>query len=166
MLGYSGYLAQAPRALSHREPHAPTVPNRRMNPWSLWIWPWATTMDMHRRAMESLGEVNETAARDKPEWTTPNHVVVDLAALRLRNFSLAQKDRHKALVVAPFALHDAALADLAPGHSLVETLLANGCSRLFLAEWKSATMETRLHTIDRSLPLSTSPSTTQARRWI
>jgi hypothetical protein len=53
-----------------------------MNPWSIWIWPWATTMDMHRRAMESLGEVDETVARDKPEWTTPNRVVVDLAALQ------------------------------------------------------------------------------------
>jgi poly(3-hydroxyalkanoate) synthetase len=108
-------------------------------------------MDMHRRAMESLGEVDETVARDKPEWTTPNRVVVDLAALRLRDFSVAQEGRHPTLVVAPFALHDAALADLAPGHSLVETLLANGCSRLFLAEWKSATMETRLHTIDTQL---------------
>ena len=111
-----------------------------MNPWSIWIWPWAATMDMHRRAMESLGEVDETAARDKLEWTTSNRVVVDLAALRLRDFSLAQEGRHPALVVAAFALHDAALADLAPGHSLVETLLANGCSRIFLAEWKSATM--------------------------
>jgi poly(3-hydroxyalkanoate) synthetase len=97
-------------------------------------------MDMHRRAMESLGEVDETAARDKLEWTTSNRVVVELAALRLRDFSLAQEGRHPALVVAAFALHDAALADLAPGHSLVETLLANGCSRIFLAEWKSATM--------------------------
>ena len=122
-----------------------------MNPWSIWIWPWATAMDMHRRAMESLGEVDETVARDEPEWTTPSRVVVDLAALRLRDFSLTQEGRHPTLVVAPFALHDAALADLAPGHSLVETLLANGCSRLFLAEWKSATMETRLHTIDTQL---------------
>ena len=65
--------------------------------------------------------------------------------------SVAQEGRHPTLVVAPFALHDAALADLAPGHSLVETLLAKGCSRLFLAEWKSATMETRLHTIDTQL---------------
>jgi transposase len=108
-------------------------------------------MDIHRRAMESLGEVDETVARDQPEWTTPNRVVVGLAALRLRDFSVAQQGRHPALVVAPFALHDAALADLAPGHSLVETLLANGCSRIFLAEWKSATMETRLHTIDTQL---------------
>jgi pimeloyl-ACP methyl ester carboxylesterase len=101
--------------------------------------------------MDSLGEVDETVARDKPEWTTPNRMVVDLAALRLRDFSVAQEGRHKALVVAPFALHDAALADLAPGYSLVETLLANGYSRLFLAEWKSATMDTRLHTIDTQL---------------
>jgi hypothetical protein len=127
-------------------------------------------MDMHRRAMESLGEVDETTARDEPEWTTPNRVVVDLAALRLRDFSVAQEGPHPALVVAPFALHDAALADLAPGHSLVETLLVDGCSRLFLAEWKSATTETRLHTIDTQLAAlnvavdDTGPPATDAER--
>jgi len=146
----SSRLASRPQCAHRAEP--PHEPLEHLdNPWSIWIWPWATTMDMHRRAMESLGEVDETVARDKPEWTTPNRVVVDLAALRLRDFSVAQEGRHPTLVVAPFALHDAALADLAPGHSLVETLLANGCSRLFLAEWKSATMETRLHTIDTQL---------------
>ncbi len=93
-----------------------------MNPWNIWIWPWATTMELHRRAMDSLGDVDERVARDKPEWITPNRVIVDLAALRLRDFSVAQEGRHPTLVVAPFALHDAALADLAPGHSLVETL--------------------------------------------
>jgi hypothetical protein len=81
-------------------PHAPSVPNRRMNPWSIWIWPWASTMDMHRRAIDSLGEVDETVARDEPEWTTPNRAVVDLAALRLRDFSVAQEGRHPVSMAA------------------------------------------------------------------
>ena len=122
-----------------------------MNPWSIWTWPWATTMDMCRRAMESLGEGNDAEARGEPEWTTPNRVCIDLAALRLRDFSVGKNRRRPALVVAPFALHDAVLADLAPGHSLLEALRANGCSHLFLVEWKSATPQTRLHTIDTQL---------------
>jgi len=116
-------------------------------------------MDICQRALESISEAMEAAsgdndvaaAREEPEWTTPNRKILDLAALRLRDFSVAQEGRHSVLVVAPFALHDAALADLAPGHSLIETLCTNGCSRLFLVEWKSATAETRLDTIDTQL---------------
>jgi poly(3-hydroxyalkanoate) synthetase len=48
-------------------------------------------------------------------------------------------------------LHDATIADLSSGHSLIETLRANGCSRLFLIEWKSATAKTKLRTIDSYL---------------
>ena len=130
-----------------------------MNPWSIWTWLWAATMDMCQRALESIAVGIEAAsaddhvptAREQPEWTTPNHEIIDLAALRLRDFSVGKSRHRPVVVVAPFALHDAGIADLAPGHSLVEALRANGCPRLFLVEWKSATPETRLHTIDTQL---------------
>jgi len=130
-----------------------------MNPWSIWTWPWAATMDMCQRGLESIAVGLEAAstddhrptAREQPEWTTPNHEIIDLAALRLRDFSVGKSRHRPVVVVAPFALHDAGIVDLAPGHSLVEALRANGCPRLFLAEWKSATLETRLHTIDTQL---------------
>ena len=142
--------------------NASTTRRRQMNPWSIWTWPWATTMDMCQRAPESIALGIAAASRDdhaltacgEPEWTTPNHEIIDHAALRLRDFRdfSVGKSRHRpVVVVAPFALHDAGIADLAPGHSLVQALRANGCSRLFLAEWKSATPETRLHTIDTQL---------------
>jgi len=63
-------------------------------------------------------------------------------------FLLRRGPGRPVLVVAPFSLHDAGLADLAPGHSLIESLRTNGCRDLFLVEWKSATAKTRLNTID------------------
>ena len=57
------------------------------------------------------------------------------------------------LIVAPRALHDAGFLDLAPGHSLVETLKSNGCDRVFLIEWKRATASMRDQGIDAQLAL-------------
>jgi hypothetical protein len=61
-------------------------------------------------------------------------VAIDLDAMRVRDFSFARGKGCSTLVVAPFALHDARVADLSSGHSLIKTLRANGCSRLFLVE--------------------------------
>ena len=132
-----------------------------MNPWSIWPWPWpwAATMDMCQRALELItvgseaanGEDHTPTPSNEPEWTTPNHEIIDLAALRLRDFSVGKSRHRPVVVVAPFALHDAGIVDLAPSHSLIEALRGNGCPRLLLAEWKSATPETRLHTIDSQL---------------
>ena len=117
-----------------------------MDPWQAWAWPWLTTMDIYRRALEPGRD--EAAAPKEPEWTTPNRVTLDLPSLLLRDFSSGESRGRPVLVVTPFSLHDAALADLAPGHSPIESLLANGCHDLFLAQWKSATAKTRLNTID------------------
>lgn len=128
-----------------------------MNPLDLWVWPWTVTMEAWRRALD-VGEAETATTREAearsfpagPEWSTANRLTLDIAALRLRDFSVAM-DRFPVLVVTPFALHDAQIADLAPGHSLLDTLLRNGCARLYLVEWKSATEATRLHTIDTQL---------------
>jgi poly(3-hydroxyalkanoate) synthetase len=87
----------------------------------------------------------------EPEWATPNHVTIELDAMRVRDFSVARSKQRSTLIVAPFALHDARIADLSSGHSLIETLRANECSRLFLIDWKSATAKTKLRTIDSYL---------------
>jgi poly(3-hydroxyalkanoate) synthetase len=106
-------------------------------------------MDIYRRALES--ERDAASAPEDAAWTTPNRIILDLAAVRLRDFFAGETRRRPILVVAPFSLHDAELADLAPGHSLVESLLASACRELFLVEWKSATAKTRLSTIDAQL---------------
>lgn len=68
----------------------------------------------------------------------------------LRNFSTGT-DGLPILVCAPFTLHGATIADLAPGHSLVEALQRNGCRRLFVTDWRSASADMRLLTIDSYL---------------
>ena len=89
----------------------------------------------------------EPDRRTKPDWTTPNHVRLDLATMELRDFSTTSEGV-ATLVCAPFALHGATIADFAPGHSLVQTLAHNGCHRVFVTDWRSATTEMRLLTID------------------
>jgi hypothetical protein len=52
-------------------------------------------------------------------WTTSNTVALELASMRLRNFSI-EKGGLATLICAPYALHSATIADFAPGHSVVE----------------------------------------------
>lgn len=86
----------------------------------------------------------------KPAWTTANHIRLELTSMALRDFSAA-RDGIATLIVAPFALHGATIADFAPGHSLVQTLVQNGRRRLFVTDWRSATKDMRLLTIDNYL---------------
>ncbi|MHB2169985.1 alpha/beta fold hydrolase [Alsobacter sp. R-9] len=55
------------------------------------------------------------------------------------------------IVVAPYALHHASIADLAPGHSIVQRLLGGAFDDVWLTEWKSATPERAGITIDSLL---------------
>lgn len=121
--------------------------------WDIWTrnpfaWP-LLTMEIWRRTLEAAA-FPPSAESAGPEWCTPNRLVLELDALRLWDFSVSDAGA-PALIVAPYALHDAQLADLAPGHSIVEALRQNGCERLYLADWKSATSETRMVGIDAQL---------------
>ena len=92
----------------------------------------------------------DDGAATAPGWTTPNEVVLQLTTMQLRDFS-AGPDGQATLVCAPFALHRALIADFAPGHSIVETLRANGVARVFVTDWRSATAEMRYLSIDSYL---------------
>ncbi len=83
----------------------------------------------------------------EPKWATPHRIALELKTVRLRDFS-TETDGPPALVCAPFALHSAAIADLAPGHSLVATLRKAGLRRLFTADWRSASADMRFLGID------------------
>jgi poly(3-hydroxybutyrate) depolymerase len=83
----------------------------------------------------------------EPAWATPNTIALELNAVRLRDFSTT-KSGVATLLCAPFALHGAAVADLAPGHSLVAALHDAGLRRLFVTDWRSATVEMRYLGID------------------
>ena len=80
----------------------------------------------------------------------PNEVVLELPALRLRDFSRQARGR-ATLVCAPYALHGATIADFAPGHSIVEALLHNGLTRVLVTDWRSATPAMRFFSIDTYL---------------
>ncbi len=83
-------------------------------------------------------------------WTTPNRVALELATLRLRDFSRRQTGQ-AVLICAPYALHRAMIADFAPGHSIVATLQNGGLDRLYMTDWRSATPDMRWFTIDSYL---------------
>lgn len=85
-----------------------------------------------------------------PPFATLDAVLLDLPTLELRGRS-ADRGRKglPVLIVAPFALHDAAIADFAEGFSLAAVLDRAG--PVALTRWKSATAEMRLLTIDSYL---------------
>jgi poly(3-hydroxyalkanoate) synthetase len=84
---------------------------------------------------------------NEPVWATPHKIALELATLRLRDFTTDPKAA-PVLLCAPFALHSAKLCDLAPGHSLVEALRHAGLRRLFVTDWRSATADMRFLGVD------------------
>src|SRR5215475_5576136 len=99
--------------------------------------------------MESFGSA-EPSDDTALSWTTPNEVALELPTLLLRDFS-RRRAGPPALICAPYALHGALIADLAPGHSLIEALGRGGLDRLYLTDWRSASPEMRFLSIDHYL---------------
>jgi poly(3-hydroxyalkanoate) synthetase len=124
---------------------------------SLLVWPLtaaALAAKTNVRFLEDLmlsvsGKRSVSSSLSSP-WTTSNTVALELASMRLRNFS-TQTGGLATLICAPYALHSATIADFAPGHSVVETLCQGGLSRVFVTDWRSAIPETRYFSIDNYL---------------
>ena len=95
-------------------------------------------------------DAGDARVMPEPAWATPNTVALELKSVSLRDFSTAD-DGVPTLLCAPFALHRATIADLAPGHSLIATLRKAGLRRLFVTDWRSATAEMRFLGIDNYL---------------
>ncbi len=120
-----------------------------------WLWPFEATrlaLDIYSqwypgRAPEPTDAADEVAALP---WTTANSVALQLPSMRLLDFSRAGEGQ-PLLVCAPYALHRAKIADLAPGHSLMEALHGAGIARLYLTDWLSAAPEMRYFSIDTYL---------------
>ena len=109
------------------------------DPMDLWLWPFRV----------GLGLMGGAAAPARIDWASPNEIVADFTTMRLRAF--VAEGAAPVIVVAPYAVHDAGLTDLAPGHSLIERLVAEGFGPVLLTEWKSATSGTRGLSIDAYL---------------
>jgi poly(3-hydroxyalkanoate) synthetase len=120
-------------------------------PDDLLAWPLAAA----KLAMDAcFWWLERGGAPERPEtdlpWTTPNTVALELASMRLRDFS-KKRSGDPVLVCAPYALHRAQIADFAPGHSVVETLQSGGIDRIYLADWRSASADMRYLSIDSYL---------------
>jgi poly(3-hydroxyalkanoate) synthetase len=93
----------------------------------------------------AIGEEKPPAR--EPQWFTPHRIALRLKSVTLRDFSTDRR-APPALICAPFALHGAAICDLAQDHSLVAALRGAGLNRLLVTDWHSATADMRFRGID------------------
>ncbi len=129
-------------------------PGNRQIPYLAFMWPALAAASASEGAALLAKQIAGLAtaqydgpAAGEPQWATPNQVALELQTVRLRDFSTVSIGQ-PTLVCAPFALHGANVADLAPGHSLVAALEAAGLQRLWVTDWRSATPEMRYLAID------------------
>ena len=128
-------------------------PTGRQIPHLAFLWPALAAASASEFAgsiakqIIGLSGATDASSALEPDWTTPNSVALELNSVRLRDFSTAQEGV-PTLLCAPFALHGAAIVDLAPEHSLVASLRAAGITRLFVTHWCSADDAMRFLTID------------------
>ena len=116
-----------------------------------WLWPFEATRLVLDTYWQWYADHAPEAAVEAPlPWTTPNTIALQLPSMRLRDFSRTG-DGQPLLVCAPYALHRAQIADLAPGHSLMEALQKAGVARLYLTDWRSAAPQMRYFSIDSYL---------------
>jgi poly(3-hydroxybutyrate) depolymerase len=129
-------------------------PTGRQNPYLAFMWPALAAASASEFAA-AVGKqfvgfavgAEDGPAPGEPKWATPNSIALELKTVRLRDFSTAESGI-PALLCAPFALHGAAIADLAVGHSLVVALRDAGLRRLFVTDWRSAAADMRFLAID------------------
>jgi len=126
-------------------------------PYAAFFWPALVAISAAETASSVaahlLGrsdDVDDVRAQQEPERATPSRIALDLQAVRLRDFTVGRSGV-PTLLCPPLALHGAAIADLAAGHSLVATLREAGIERLFMADWRSASADMRFLGIDEYL---------------
>src|SRR5467141_823234 len=126
-------------------------------PYAAFFWPALvaasaaeTASSIAAHFLGFSGDAHGDHIRQEPEGATPSKIALELYAVRLRDFTVAQSGV-PTLLCTPLALHGAAVADLAAGHSLVAALSSAGIERLFMADWRSASAEMRFLGIDEYL---------------
>lgn len=130
-------------------------PAARPSPSLAFFWPAVAAaaagemagLVARRFAEFAVGGPDGQSARE-PSWTTPHTVELELKTVRLRDFTIGPREQPPTLLCAPFALHGAAVTDLATGHSLVGSLRQSGLRHLLVTDWRSATSDMRFLGID------------------
>src|SRR4030081_2021883 len=126
-------------------------------PYAPFFWPALVAASAAQTAssiaahfLEFSGDAGGDRTPQEPEGATPSKVALELHAVRLRDFTMV-KSGVPTLLCTPLALHGAAIADLAAGHSLVAALRGAGIERLFMTDWRSASADMRFFGIDQYL---------------
>ena len=128
-------------------------PAGRQFPYLAFLWPAFAAASASEMAAFAAKQFTDFAVgaggppAQEPKWATPHKIALELETVRLRDFSVGAGDT-PVLLCLPLALHGGAIADLAPGHSLVAALRQAGIPRLFAADWRTARPEMRLLGID------------------
>jgi poly(3-hydroxyalkanoate) synthetase len=109
--------------------------------WTKLLWPNFAVAEagaaLARQILQAFSPPDPGPAPAEAAWASLNRIVLALAAARLRCFVEPQNGRTPLVVCAPFALHDAGIADLYENHSLMAALRKGGAP-LYLVEWLSA----------------------------
>jgi poly(3-hydroxyalkanoate) synthetase len=133
--------------------------NAMADPFEFWRLLWTSAIS---RGLESLSEAvpgeavldlgRRAGSVDLSALTTLGHIRLELATMLLveRNAQVP-RTANPVLIVAPYAVHEASIADFADRHSLAQVLVEGGSERLALTYWKSATAEMRDYGIDAYL---------------
>ena len=126
-------------------------------PYAAFFWPALAAASAGEIAsffaMHFLGSPGDNDRDYTPqvaEGVTPSKIALELDAVRLRVFT-GVRTGVPTVLCTPLALHGAALADLAAGHSLVAALRGAGIERLFMTDWRSASADMRFLGIDEYL---------------
>jgi poly(3-hydroxybutyrate) depolymerase len=126
-------------------------------PYAAFFWPALvaasaaeTASSIAAHFLELSGEADGLRLPQEPEGATPSKIALELQAVRLRDFTIAESGV-PTLLCTPLALHGAAIADLAAGHSLVAAFCGAGIERLFMTDWRSASADMRFLGIDEYL---------------
>jgi poly(3-hydroxyalkanoate) synthetase len=129
------------------------------DPFELWRLMWSTAIS---RGLESFAEAAPNAAAlegghradtiDLSCLTTLGRIRIELPTMLLleRNEPVAAK-AEPVLIVAPYAVHEASVADFADRHSVAQAVAEGGSELVALTYWKSATAQMRDYGIDAYL---------------
>ena len=129
------------------------------DPFELWrlMWSIAISSGLEQLAQAVPGAIGAARPRvadaiELSTFPTLGRVRIELATMVL--LEQPEPSRGKVppvVIVAPYAIHDASVADFAPGHSLSQTLAEADAGSVALTFWKSATAEMREYEIDAYL---------------
>src|SRR4051794_1019870 len=100
-------------------------------------------------ALDGLDWWTAMLDRKKPEWSSPNEVVLESGFAALRDFSDGSRSRVvPTVVLPPQAGHHSCIVDYSREQSQMATIKAAGLKRAYSLEWIGATEDTKNTTIE------------------